>query len=585
MIKQHYEQASRRALNIIWNAAGRYDFTPCFTAFHPNGQPDDYFNIIIGLTEKWLGLSGVTAFFSLFEGHARAEEFDEILWLGLENYVFERELPDRPVLKELRKKRGEEFFLVQQTLSEQQMALQSMPVYRQQQARWAFVTGRPLPLLSSKASKMMDALRFPGTLDPDEVIFCMRRILKDYFHYDPVSDPKEKRGLTGFSAWYRRFVSRRQPGADVLLIRTGSGQGDPANAAALRREERKPALRSEKQDAEDLQYIRALFGPSGVTEDERKQAEAFLCTGPDDGCRLWISRGTEAEREKPGGSDRREIADTLRRMDHQKKRNERFLSERRLMIGESIRKLSSELGVLLDSFSRGLPELSRSGKLLTERAYRVSLLQDPFVFAREGEEREMHLRVELLLDASQSRMNAQEQIAAEAYIVARSLVNCHVPVSVTAFRSLRGYMVIQELKLADETDCSGITGYYAGGWNRDGLALKTMRYLAVQKPGPAGEFRLLLVLTDASPNDTVRGSAFGKNYEGNAAVEDAADAVKKLRADGIRTAAVFHGSTSHLENLYRIYGKEYIRVQSLQQFSGSVVDLMRMALSEGFQLR
>ena len=112
-----------------------------------------------------------------------------------------------------------------------------------------------------------------------------------------------------------------------------------------------------------------------------------------------------------------------------------------------------------------------------------------------------------------------------------------------------------------------------------------MRYLAAQKPGPAGEFRLLLVLTDASPNDTVRGSAFGKNYEGNAAVEDAADAVKKLRADGIRTAAVFHGSTSHLENLYRIYGKEYIRVQSLQQFSGSVVDLMRMALSEGFQLR
>ena len=271
-------------------------------------------------------------------------------------------------------------------------------------------------------------------------------------------------------------------------------------------------------------------------------------------------------------------------MDHQKKRNERFLSERRLMIGESIRKLSSELGVLLDSFSRGLPELSRSGKLLTERAYRVRLLQDPFVFAREGEEREMHLRVELLLDASQSRMNAQEQIAAEAYIVARSLVNCHVPVSVTAFRSLRGYMVIQELKLADETDCSGITGYYAGGWNRDGLALKTMRYLAAKKPGPAGEFRLLLVLTDASPNDTVRGSAFGKNYEGNAAVEDAADAVKKLRADGIRTAAVFHGSTSHLENLYRIYGKEYIRVQSLQQFSGSVVELMRMALSEGFQL-
>ena len=584
MIRQHYEQASRRALNIIWNAAGRYDFTPCFTAFHPNGQPDDYFNIIIGLTEKWLGLSGITAFFSLFEGHARAEEFDEFLWLGLENYAFERELPDRPVLKELRKKRGEEFFLVQQTLSEQQMALQSMPVYRQQQARWAFVTGRPLPFLSPGESRMMEALRFPGTLDPEEVIAVMRGFLKNFFHYDPVSDPKEKKGLTGLRAWYRRFASRRQLRADVLLIRTGSGLGDPANAAALRRDDWKPAPRNEKQDAEDLQYIRALFGPSGVAEDERKQMEAFLCTGPDAGCRLWISRGAGAEKEKPGASERGEIADTLRRMEHQKKRNGRFLSERRLMIGESIRKLSSELEVLLDSFSRGLPEPARTGKLLAERAYRIKLLQDPFVFAREGEEREMRLRVELLLDASQSRMNAQERIAAEAYIVAKSLINCHVPVSVTAFRSLRGYTVLQELKSAEEKDCGGVLGYYAGGWNRDGLALKAMRYLAVQKPGSAGEFRLLLVLTDASPNDTVRESAFGKNYEGNAAVEAAADAVKKLRADGIRTAAVFHGSTSHLENLYRIYGKEYIRVQSLQQFSGSVVDLMQMALSEGFQL-
>ena len=584
MIRQHYEQASRRALNIIWNAAGRYDFTPCFTAFHPNGQPDDYFNIIIGLTEKWLGLSGITAFFSLFEGHARAEEFDEFLWLGLENYAFERELPDRPVLKELRKKRGEEFFLVQQTLSEQQMALQSMPVYRQQQARWAFVTGRPLPFLSSGESRMMEALRFPGTLDPEEVIAVMRGFLKNFFHYDPVSDPKEKRGLTGLRAWYSRFASRRHLKADVLLIRTGSGLGDPANAAALRRDDWKPARRSEKQDAEDLQYIRALFGPSGVTEDERKQAEAFLCTGSDAGCRLWISHGAGAEKERPGASERGEIADTLRRMEHQKKRNERFLSERHLMIGESIRKLSSELEVLLDSFSRGLPEPARTGKLLAERAYRIKLLQDPFVFAREGEEREMRLRVELLLDASQSRMNAQERIAAEAYIVARSLINCHVPVSVTAFRSLRGYLVLQELKSAEEKNCRGIMGYYAGGWNRDGLALKTMRYLAAQKPECTGEFRLLLVLTDASPNDTVPGSAFGKNYEGDAAVGDAADAVKKLRADGIRTAAVFHGSTSHLENLYRIYGKEYIRVQSLQQFSGSVVELMRMALSEGFQL-
>ena len=75
-------------------------------------------------------------------------------------------------------------------------------------------------------------------------------------------------------------------------------------------------------------------------------------------------------------------------------------------------------------------------------------------------------------------------------------------------------------------------------------------------------------------------SAFGKNYEGAAAVDDAAAAVKALRSDGICTAAVFHGSSSHLENVYRIYGKEYIRVRSLQQFSGSIADLLQKLLSE-----
>jgi len=64
------------------------------------------------------------------------------------------------------------------------------------------------------------------------------------------------------------------------------------------------------------------------------------------------------------------------------------------------------------------------------------------------------------------------------------------------------------------------------------------------------------------------------------AVDDAAAAVKALRADGIRTAAVFHGSTSHLENVYRIFGKEYIRVLSFRQFADGVIDLLQKVMQE-----
>ena len=397
----------------------------------------------------------------------------------------------------------------------------------------------------------------------------------------------------------------------MLLIRTGSGLGDPENAVALHWDERKPPARSEKQDVLDQQYIESLFGPCRLSEAERKQAEAFLCTGSDAGCRLWFAGGNHTAADMPYMNNgpahdphtEKEAEDARHRMQHQYERNRSYLETHKLLIDESIKKLSSELEVLLSSFSRGLPENARAGRLLPEKAYRIGLLHDSYVFTREGDEREVRLRVDLLLDASQSRMNSQERISSEAYIIAKSFGACHVPVSVTAFRSLRGFTVLEELKSAEIKNCDGILRYYAGGWNRDGLALKAMRYLMKDSSSPEPfprqelttsrsqeggslaiacdeDLHLLLILTDASPNDTVQSSSFGKNYEGSIAVSDAAAAVKALRSDGIRTAAVFHGSTSHLENVYRIYGKEYVRVQSLQQFSGCVADLLQMTFSE-----
>lgn len=100
-------------------------------------------------------------------------------------------------------------------------------------------------------------------------------------------------------------------------------------------------------------------------------------------------------------------------------------------------------------------------------------MDDPYVFERPGDEVEHDLSVDILLDASASRLNSQEEIASQAYVIAKSLEKCHVPVQVSAFRSLRGYTVLQLLKQYKDARCEGIFGYYAAGWNRDGLALKT----------------------------------------------------------------------------------------------------------------
>ena len=75
-----------------------------------------------------------------------------------------------------------------------------------------------------------------------------------------------------------------------------------------------------------------------------------------------------------------------------------------------------------------MPERGRSGSLIPEKAYRLKVFRDPSVFYREGTLTERNVEVTLLLDASMSRMNVQEIIASEAYIMAESLEKIHIPV-------------------------------------------------------------------------------------------------------------------------------------------------------------
>ena len=85
MIKQHYSGSARRSMNIIWNAAGSYDFDPPFLAFFQNGQPDDYLNMIIGLSVKWLDFPRITGFFERLGTGSTRDEASSVLWLGIEN--------------------------------------------------------------------------------------------------------------------------------------------------------------------------------------------------------------------------------------------------------------------------------------------------------------------------------------------------------------------------------------------------------------------------------------------------------------------------------------------------------------------
>ena len=85
----------RRALNLIWTAAGEYGFEPEFLAFTQNGQPDLYMNSIIGYVRKWYAGPELNELFSTVGNALLRETFDGVVWIGLENCAYEREVKGR----------------------------------------------------------------------------------------------------------------------------------------------------------------------------------------------------------------------------------------------------------------------------------------------------------------------------------------------------------------------------------------------------------------------------------------------------------------------------------------------------------
>jgi hypothetical protein len=574
MIKKQYAGNARRARNCIWNAAGSYDFEPYFMAFHPTGEPDYYFNMIIGFARKWLDEEKIREVFESYRGAGSADEYDAYLWLGIENCVYEKELPERPHLEALRRERAEEFFRVRSRMTRQQMEYESMAVFTQEEARWSEVLGKPVHL-AGKKKRMAEALHFSGELTPDEVVLKMREFLAEFCGIEP---GKEVRGRT------------RPPLMAAVLKRLGQWRGQSEKIFVRTADIASPTDRDVQlthtagmrfgfapKEADEA-YVRGCFGPSFYSKADMETLENALCTGDDAACRLWVTRG--ADGQVPGDAER-EVRDLLKRSAEQKKKNEAFRAEHALLVRESVKRLSAEVEVLLASYMRELPERDKSGKLLSEKAWRLGVLKDARVFERPGDEKEADIRVTLLLDASMSRLHSQEIVSTGAAVLAESFEKAGIPVRVISYRSIRGFTVLTRMKEFGEGG-GRLSAYYSGGWNRDGLAFRTVDYL-LREENPHGAWQdLLLVLTDASPNDAMpiasSGHGMGREYEGAAAVKDAENAVKLLRKNGVLTAAVFYGTAGHLESVSQIFGKEYVRIRSLNQLADGAAALLKRTL-------
>ena len=674
------EDERKRAENLVWTAAGDYAFTPDFLSFTEDGSADLYMNLVIGLTHKWLG-HPTEALLEEVSRSRRAAILSDTLWLGIESYVYARELPSRPALETLRAQHAEAYFARLQNLNRQQWMAENKRLLDQQTIRWSRVLGRKTRVYAPDRRALAAALELDPTLRADEVAATLRAILTRFFAYRGEAEVKPVHiRLNTVEAWILQHVFRTEhQHTDTLMMKNTYA----ANASAGT-----PVASDGKHGGAgamgERAYITACFGRSLYTDAELQQLEARLCVGGHRGCHVYVTDGkfgmgssdgrtwlreksgaqmnditrtnqrTEDGAGKASGTGTRtdvaasrggffdsETAKVRQDSAQQALANRRFFESEGELARSLVRRLSARLELTLSDLRENVAVHAPVGRLDPVRAWRMPVLHDPDVFEKQRPEREMPLDVTLLLDASASRMQMQEQLAAEAWILAEALKNCHVPAAVWNFRSLRGYTVLEKMKDFSERDCAHLFHFYAAGWNRDGLGLRlaaeellhgsgrsfaaearstgmpaggrrlegqkvtmSAKHSGVRnhsmpgaggpsalKPGmaaggsPGDRKHILIVLTDASPDDSTRLSScakypFGAAYEGRPAVDDAAAAIAEMRAQGILVYGLFLGRTENLGNLSLMYGHHQVRIHDISQLARAAGEIFTKAVEE-----
>ena len=580
METRNFSAQQRRAMNIVWTGAGDYGFEPPFLAMTASGQPDFYLDLLVGLLHKWYGDEMPRRLFARWQGDVRQAMLDDLAWLGLESALYQRELPCRPALEALRLAHAEGFFSSEYQLSRQEWMEKNPLVYTLQSARWKTVLGQRPPVLPPWEKGFSEALSLSGDLEGDAVEQAILAAFQKYLQFDGTVRRKVPLRLHFDERW-APLLTKLMPVEivrtdDLVLGRSSqAGQGGMVQAARALRAH----LRSNEREEADRDYIEQCFGRCLFPPRDLALIQQRCCTGDHLDCRLWYTKGAPPP-DKPQSKDSQLLAQQAA---EQAKWNLAAFRKDSELYQSALARLTEQIRncLLIHQQPQAIP--ARQGVLDGRRVWRAPLLGDDRIFLRSDPEPQPGFSVDLLLDGSASRLHCQEIIAAQGFLLAKSLAACGIPVRVSSFCSLRGYTVLRILKdFPDRNAERKIFDYFAAGWNRDGLALRGMAPLLRDAPA---EKRLLLLLTDASPNDSHKippsdRVPLSRDYDGPAAVQDTAAQVRTLRQQGVRVAAIFMGESASFPDARTIYGRDLVRIRRMDELAGAAGKLIQQEIAE-----
>lgn len=560
------QSLKKRASNMVWTAAGRYDFDPLYLFFYSDNEPVLYLNTLEGLAYASMDTELLLPFLKGLDFGRKPDFFRALAQLVLEESIYQKESARRSSLCALR----EDYARIHLTEFLPAGRYQELGWERQALIHWRKILGLELNGFSKRELTLSEALHYTSALPEKELLKELKSVFRTYFFYQPL--PARKSETTKFVGAGLFLVVLGQIFSGNFHIRI-SDSGEGSSPFLSRLYVAGKHLLSQTTEKEDRDFILRTFGPCLFPPEKMQELTGAFCTGYHTKSRLWYAGATSPD--LVFGQEQ----------ETQHKKNLAYYQKDKRYYERSIHTITEHLKQVLEEQQE--PDLVRvqSGRLDPRLVYRIPAIHDLAVFYREITWPVPDFSVDLVLDASSSRCNEQEAIAAQAYLIATSLLSLQIPVQVTSFRSIRGFTVLQSLKSYDEVSCAdGIFHFFTAGNNRDGLAFDAIRALMQEQDRPKLK-RIVLILTDAMPSDAQRaymdhGLFHGKDYRNELAVEDTRNAIRRLRADGICVAAVFWGGDYAISNLHQIYGDSFIRIKQIQQFPDAVSGLLVKLLDQ-----
>jgi hypothetical protein len=205
-----------------------------------------------------------------------------------------------------------------------------------------------------------------------------------------------------------------------------SGSVD-ASGSGIHADKRLARITLRQNAAEDRAYIESCFGRSLYPPERLRKAEQELCTGDHLGCHLWFAAGVPSPEQAPT-PEAKHLAEQAQL---QADRNRAYYAKNRELHRSVVLRLTEQIRNCILVHQQPHARVARSGSLDPVRVWRAPVLDDARVFRCAEEENQPAFTVDLLLDASASRLHCQEVIAAQGVILAESLTACGIPVRVS----------------------------------------------------------------------------------------------------------------------------------------------------------